>query len=134
MFSRKTQDPPLSPEQHLQVEYAQRRIKQKKRLYRHMVVFMIGCVFLFLLNKILKYGETYDWYLWAILAWGFLLALHFVDVFITKKFMGPQWERKQRENLVAKQKERIEEIQKEIETEFPLGKINKKKEPWEPSP
>jgi len=42
--------------------------------------------------------------------------------------MGKDWERKQRENLVAKQKQRINELQKEIETEFPLSKINKKKE------
>ena len=48
--------------------------------------------------------------------------------------MGENWERNQRELLVSKQRERIAEIQKEIETEFPLGQINKKKEPWEPSP
>ena len=116
------------------LEHAQRRIRQKKRLYRHTVIFFVGCVFLFLINKILKYGEAYDWYLWAILAWGFLLVLHFINVFVTQKFMGENWERTQRELLVSKQRERIAEIQKEIETEFPLGQINKKKEPWEPSP
>ena len=123
----------MSPEQHMQLEYAQKRIRQKKIFYRHVVIFLIGCVFLFLTNKILKYGETYDWYLWAILIWGFLLAIHMVNVFFTSKFMGPDWERKQREILVNKQRERIAEIQKEIETEFPMGQINKKKEPWEPS-
>lgn len=42
--------------------------------------------------------------------------------------MGQDWERRQREILVAKQKKRISEIQKEIETDFPLSSINKKKE------
>jgi hypothetical protein len=42
--------------------------------------------------------------------------------------MGQEWERQQREKLVAKQKQRIAEIQKEIETEFPISNINKKKE------
>ena len=42
--------------------------------------------------------------------------------------MGKEWERQQREILVAKQKKRIQEIQKEIETEFPIHHINKKKE------
>ena len=42
--------------------------------------------------------------------------------------MGKEWERTQREKLVSKQKKRITEIQKEIETEFPLSQINKKKE------
>ena len=134
MFSRKTNDPNLSPEQHMMLETAQRRIRQKKRLYRHTVIFLVGCVFLLVINKILKYGEAYEWYLWTILAWGFFLILHFVNVFITQKFMGENWERKQREILVSKQRDRIAEIQKEIETEFPLGQINKKKEPWEPSP
>ena len=133
MFSKKIKDPQLSAEQHMQLEYAQKRIRQKKLLYRHVVIFLIGCVFLFLINKILKYGESYDWYLWGILVWGFLLVMHLVNVFVTTKFMGADWEREQREKLVTKQREKIAEIQKEIETEFPLGQINKKKEPWEPS-
>ena len=41
--------------------------------------------------------------------------------------MGNDWERKQREKLVAQQKERIAAIQKEIETEFPMSQINKKR-------
>lgn len=134
MFSRKVRDPQLTTDQHEQLEYAQRRIRQKKILFRHIVLFLIGAVFLFLINKILKYGEEYDWYLWAILAWGFLVALHTFNVFITHPFLGPDWERSQREKLVARQREKIAEIQKEIETDFPLGQINKKKEPWEPSP
>ena len=48
--------------------------------------------------------------------------------FVTKKFLGLDWERAQREKLVAQQKKRISEIQKEIETDFPLANINKKKE------
>ena len=45
--------------------------------------------------------------------------------------MGKEWEREQREKLVAKQKKKIAEIQKEIETDFPLSNINKKKDSWE---
>ena len=130
----KAMDPHFTTEQHLQLEYAQKRIKHKKNLFRHFVLFLIGSVFLFLINRILKYGETYDWYIWAILAWGFLFAFHFFNVFVTQKFMGPEWERKERERLVAKQKAKIAELQKEIETDFPISQINKKKEPWEPSP
>ena len=48
--------------------------------------------------------------------------------------MGPEWERKEREKLVSKQRARIAELQKEIETDFPISQINKKKEPWESSP
>jgi len=128
MFSKKTTDPKIDLEQHELLEYAQARIKQKKSVYVHFVIFLIGSVFLVLINKILKYGEAYDWFIWAITFWAFLFVLHLFNVFVTQKFMGNTWERKQREKLVLKQKERIAAIQKEIETDFPISNINKKKE------
>lgn len=115
-------------EQHDLLEHAQERIAQKKRLYTHFVIFLIGSVFLILINKILKYGESYDWFIWAITVWAFLFIIHAFNVFVTSKFMGKDWERKQREKLVAKQKQKIAELQKEIETEFPTSSVNKKKE------
>ena len=124
----KKKKPPIDLEQHELLEHAQQRIKQKKRLFSHFVIFLIGSVFLILINKILKYGEAYDWFLWAILLWAFLFIFHAFNVFVTHRFMGQEWERAQREKLVEMQKKRIAEIQKEIETDFPLSKINKKKE------
>ena len=118
----------ITQEQHEQLEYAQQRILQKKRLYQHFVIFLIGVLFLILFNKILKYGEAYDWYLWVGLLWLFLLILHSVNVFILKPFMGQEWERKQREHLVQKQRERIRTLQKELERDFPLANTDKKKE------
>lgn len=128
MFSKKKSDSTVDIEQHELLENAQRRIKQKKRLFTHFVIFLIGSVFLVLINKILKYGEQYDWFIWAITAWAFLFVIHAFNVFVTQTFMGKAWERKQREKLVAKQKERIAELQKDIDTEFPLSQYAKKKE------
>ncbi len=126
MFSKNKNIPSLDLEQHDVLEHAQKRIKQKKRLYSHFVIFLIGSVFLVLINKILKYGADYDWFIWAITFWAFLFVIHAFNVLVTHKFMGTDWERRQRERLVAKQKKRIAEIQKEIETDFPLSNINKK--------
>ena len=117
----------IALEQHEQLEYAQKRIGQKKRLFAHFVIFLIGSIFLVALNKLLRYGEEYDWFVWAITLWAFLFVLHFFNVFVTNRFLGKDWERKQREKLVKKQRDRIAEIQKEIETDFPLSNINKKK-------
>jgi len=127
MFFKNKTKPNIDIEQHELLEYAQNRIKQKKRLYTHFVIFLIGSVFLVLINKILKIFNHYDWFIWAITFWAFLFIIHVFNVFVTQKFMGKDWERIQREKLVKKQKERISEIQKEIETDFPLSKINKKK-------
>lgn len=113
-------------EQHQLLEVAQARIKQKKRLYGHFVVFLVGSVFLILINKILKYGEAYDWFIWAITFWAFLFVVHAFNVFVTQKFMGKDWERRQREKLILKQRQKIAELQKEIETDFPISNINKK--------
>ncbi|MEX0290702.1 MAG: 2TM domain-containing protein [Flavobacteriaceae bacterium] len=127
MFSENKSETKIALEQHEQLEYAQKRIRQKKRLFGHFVVFLIGSIFLVVINKLLKYGEEYDWFVWAITLWAFLFVLHFFNVFVTHKFLGKDWERQQREKLVRKQKEKIAEIQKEIETDFPLSNINKKK-------
>lgn len=127
MFTKTKKKTELNLEQHDLLETAHARIKQKKQLYVHFVIFLIGSVFLVLINKILKFGDTYDWFVWAITFWAFLFVIHVVNVFVTQKFMGKEWERQQREKLVLKQQQKIAEIQKEIETDFPLSKINKKK-------
>ena len=124
----KKKKPGIDLEQHELLENAQKRIKQKKRLYSHFVIFLLGSIFMIIANKILKYGAAHDWSFWIVSFWTFLLALHTFNVFVTHKFMGKNWERLQRERLVNLQKKRIGEIQKEIETDFPLSKINKKKD------
>lgn len=127
MFSKNKNTSKLDIEQHELVENAQKRISQKKRLYTHFVVFLVGSVFLILINKILKYGQEYNWFIWAITFWAFLFALHIFNVFVTNKFMGKAWERSQREKLVQKQKQRIKVIEKEIEFTNTIESETKKK-------
>ena len=112
----------MNQEQHEQYEYARKRVKQKKRLYYHFVVFLVGSVFLIALNKIFNLGENYieDWFVWAILAWLFFWILHFINVFVTTKFMGKDWERRQTEKLVLKQEIKIAKMEKQIEKEARL--------------
>ncbi|WP_047419068.1 2TM domain-containing protein [Cellulophaga sp. Hel_I_12] len=128
MFSKAKNKPEIDLEQHELLEHAQLRVKQKKRLYTHFVIFLVGSIFLILINKILKYGADYNWFIWAITFWAFLFVIHVINVFFTQKFMGKVWERQQREKLVLKQKQKIASLQKEIETDFPISQINKKKE------
>jgi hypothetical protein len=127
MFSKNKKPPKIKLEEHELLEYAQQRVGKNKRLYRHLVIFLIGSVFLIIINKILKYGEAYDWFIWAITFWAFFFFIHAFNVLVTQKFMGKDWERKQRELLVQKQKTKIDLLQKEIETDFPISQTNKKK-------
>ncbi|MCF6182148.1 2TM domain-containing protein [Lutibacter sp.] len=111
-----------SLEQHELYENARKRVQQKKRLYYHFVLFLIGSVFLIVLNKIFKLGENYieNWFVWAITFWFILLCIHFINVFFVNRFLGKEWQRKQTEKLVAKQEKKIEQLTKKIEKKLPL--------------
>jgi len=108
--------------QHELYENARNRAKQKKRLYFHFVVFLVGSVFLIALNKIFNVGENIvsDWFVWAITLWFFFFVLHFINVFVTNRFMGKEWERAQTEKLVRKQELKIAELEKEIKSNYAL--------------
>ncbi|WP_412983791.1 dihydrofolate reductase [Pontimicrobium sp. IMCC45349] len=113
MFGNKKQKPQIDKEQLELIENAQKRIKQKKRLYIHFVIFLIGALFLIIANTFLGIGEDVklygkEWFVYAILIWLFFFLYHTFNVFITQKFMGKDWEKNQLEKLVAKQNERIE--------------------------
>ena len=115
MFGKKKQVSSIDKDQLELIENAQKRIKQKKRLYVHFVIFLIGAVFLILANTVLKIGANFkpagvDWFVYAILAWFFLFIYHFVSVFVTNKFMGKDWEKQQLEKLVNQQEVRIDKL------------------------
>ncbi|MEO8773394.1 MAG: dihydrofolate reductase [Gelidibacter sp.] len=120
MFGKKKLVDKIDREQLLLIENAQRRIKQKKRLYYHFVIFLIGAIFLIILNTVIGVGEQtkivgLDWFVFAILAWLFIFFFHLFNVFVTHKFMGKSWEEAQLSKLVSKQKERIASLQTEVE-------------------
>ena len=105
-------------EQHELYEAARRRIRQRKKLYIHFVLFIIGSIFLLIANKLLQNNETYNWYLGAILLWFIILVLHFVNVFITNPYFGKDWEREQTERLVKKHRLKLEKLKKKIDAEM----------------
>jgi len=115
MFGKKKNIPQIDPEQLELIQNAQKRIKQKKRLYIHFVVFLIASLFFILANLTLGIGENVklfdiDWFVFAILAWLSLLVYHLFNVFITHKFMGAEWEKNQLDTLVTKQQQRIDKL------------------------
>lgn len=126
MFGKKKPVTQIDKEQLQLIENAQRRIKQKKRLYFHFVIFLIGAIFLIILNTVLGVGEFtkifgLDWFVFAILAWLFLFIFHLFNVFVTHKFMGKEWEEAQLSKLVAKQKSRIETLKTQVEQTQPVA-------------
>lgn len=127
MFSQKKSSSKLEPDQRELYENARRRTKQKKRLFLHFVIFLVGAVLLIVLNVVIGFREEfmplgYNWFVWAILLWTFFFLIHVVNVFITSSFMGREWEKSQMERLVEKQRKRIEELDKKVQQQHPLPK------------
>ena len=119
---KKKEKPQIDKEQLELIKNAQRRIKQKKRLYAHFVIFLIGAVFLIVANTVLGIGKEtkffgIDWFVFAIMAWLFFFLYHLFSVFVTSKFMGKEWEEQQLAKLVTKQKVRIEKLKLQVEKE-----------------
>lgn len=121
-------------EQHELYENARKRVKQKKWLYYHFVLFLVSSLFFIILNKVLNIGTQYiqNWFVWVILIWLFFLILHFINVFITHPFMGKKWERTQTEKLIKKQEIKIAQLEQKIEKRFvsesekkDIGALNK---------
>lgn len=100
---------------HEQYEYARRRLKQKKMLYFHFVLFLVGSLFMFITNHLMDIGEPNNWFLWISTAWFFFFILHFIKVYITDRFMNKNWERTQIDKLVIKQEIKIKELEKQVQ-------------------
>ena len=107
----------MEKELHEQYEYARRRIKQKKRLYYHFVLFVLGSLLLFIAHNFLDSNVVTDWYLWIITIWLFLFILHFIKIFITDRFMNKDWEREQIDRLVALQKKKLDQLQTQVSSD-----------------
>ncbi len=123
MFSKTKKSQRIDAEQREQYEYARTRIKQKKNLMRHFILYLVGSLLLIIINPLLGYGNEIlfqDWFIWAILIWTFIFLVHLFNVFVMNKFMSKEWEDRQMEKLKARQAERIAELQKQVDTEFQM--------------
>jgi len=97
-------------------EKARKRIRQKRRLFWHFVVFLVGSVFLIVLNGLLKVGEEQygNWFVWAILLWLFFWILHVGNVYIFDRFFDKEWERRETDKLVTKHIAKVEKLENKL--------------------
>lgn len=114
----------MEKEVHEQYEYARKRIRQKKALYFHLVLFLLGSLFLFVTDNFcgLRIRTTENWSIWIITLWFFIFILHFIKIYITDRFMNKKWEREQIDRLVALQQKRIAQLESSI-NDNPENKI-----------
>ena len=125
MFSKSKKEFRNNAEQREQYEYARKRILQKKGLLSHFIYFIVGAILLAIINLALGVGKEitligYPWFVWTIVAWGFLFLIHVFNVLIKNKFMDKEWENHQLEKLKKLQEEKISELDKKAEKEVIL--------------
>jgi amino acid permease len=121
MFSKNKNEPSSSATLREQYQYAHKRIKQKKYLMWHLVLFIASSMLFMILDLVLEIGHQVlmkSWCFWAIIFWAFVLVIHTLNVFIIHTFMGQKWEDDQLEKLKRKQERRISELEKTVSNEF----------------
>lgn len=131
MFSKTKKNDRIDADQREQYEYARKRIKQKKGLMRHFIIFLVGAILLLIIDLVLKKGHEIllkDWSVWVVLLWVFLLLIHVFNVFIMNKFMGKEWENQQLEKLKKQQETRIAQLKKQAVQEATVTEVKASRE------
>lgn len=104
------------------LENAQSRIRQKKNVYRHFVIFLFISGFTLFIDFVLEIGPDlvlfdYSWSIWILIIWTFILLYHLFDVFISKKIISNKWISNQKSQLIKVQQEKIKSLKQDIEKE-----------------
>jgi amino acid permease len=107
----------MNSEQHELYENARKRLRQKRFLYYHFVFFCLANLFSYVANTFFEIGSPTKWWTWVFVIWLFILILHFIDIYITKRFLNKNWERQQIERLVRKQEQRIDQLKNKLESD-----------------
>lgn len=122
MLFKKNNSSDINEDQIALVEYAQNRIRSKKRLFFHFSIMIIGFISMLTSNLIFEFKKDiilfeFPWSYWLCSTWFFLFFIHLFNVYVTNKFMGKMWEKNQMKKLVNKQQIKIAEIKTELEKE-----------------
>jgi len=117
------------------LEYAQKRIRQKKFLYYHFVLFLFVSVIVLSLDYIFNIASDinlleYSWSFWIVFSWFFLFIFHVFNVYVTGRFINKSWIKNQKNKLIKIQKLEIENIKVKMDVETKIKAetdfINKK--------
>ena len=104
------------------LENAQKRVRQKRNVYRHFIFFLFISGFILFVDLAFSVGENliffdYSWSIWIVLIWSFILFYHLFDVFVSKRIISKRWVSAQKSLLIKVQQEKIKSLKKDIEKE-----------------
>ena len=104
------------------LEYAQKRIRQKKFLYYHFVLFLFVSAITLSLDYVFNIATDfnlleYSWSFWVVFSWFFLFIFHVFNVYVTGRFINKSWIKNQKNKLIKIQKLEIENIKAKMDVE-----------------
>lgn len=107
-------------------DYAKARIKQKRLLLFHFILFTLGSILMYCINNFIQDPLLVgDWWMWAVSVWAVVLLIQVVNVVFVERFMGKAWQDREMERLIALQRKKIEELRKTVEKDFPLVNVKR---------
>lgn len=107
-------------------EYAKRRVKQKRLLLFNFVLFVLGGILMYCINNFVQDPlQVTQWWMWVMSIWTVVLVVQMVNVFVVDRFMGKAWQDKEVERLIELQRQKIEELRKKVEKDFPLVNLKR---------
>ena len=72
---------------------ARDRVQEIKGFYAHAAMYLVANVALAVLNfATLKKNDGVIWFIWPLIGWGVVLAVHAISVFGIGRFLGKDWE------------------------------------------
>lgn len=104
------------------LEYAQKRIRQKKFLYYHFVLFLFVSAITVSLDHVFNIASDvnlleYSWSFWVVFSWFFLFIFHVFNIYVTGRFINKSWIKNQKNKLIKIQKLEIENIKAKMDVE-----------------
>ena len=104
------------------LEYAQKRIRQKKFLYYHFVLFLFVSAISLSLDYIFNIATDfnlleYSWSFWVVFSWFFLFIFHVFNIYVTGRLINKSWIKNQKNKLIKIQKLEIENIKAKMDVE-----------------
>ena len=86
-------------EQEIKYQKAKERVTVLRDFYRHLSVYVIVNLGLFLINMAVSPEAL--WFIWPLMGWGIAIALHALRVFVEAP--GSSWEEKKLAELMEKE-------------------------------
>jgi hypothetical protein len=86
-------------EQEIKYQKAKERVEDLRGFYRHLAVYVIVNLGLFLINMMASPGSL--WFIWPLMGWGIAIVLHALRVFGGS--LGSNWEEKKIAELMEKE-------------------------------